>query len=312
VRHTDWDELEAPVRLAIEARTGRVHAARTASAGLNSQLAVVLDTDAGTVFVKGLRVDHPGVVRQGREAMINPFVRSVAPRLLWHDQAAGWDVLAFEYIDSVRHADYRPGSPDLAPVIDAMHRLAAIGCPDLPVKQAPQRWAAYVDCEADLEVLDGDALLHTDFNPLNILVGPDRVWMIDWAWPTRGAAFIDAGCFLIRAMAAGHSASQAEALASMCRAGSRHRPPPLTSLPWPAPASTARLPVTTLSRSSNAWPPSQMNGCATASVRAAHAMKPHRWPVRVEADPMAAPKPGYDLRPWPAVAPAVCWACLRM
>jgi hypothetical protein len=40
--------------------------------------------------------------------------------------------------------------------------------------------------------------------------------MIDWAWPTRGAAFIDAGCFLIRAMAAGHSASQAEALASMC------------------------------------------------------------------------------------------------
>ena len=113
-------------------------------------------------------------------------------------RAAGWDVLAFEYIDSVRHADYRPGSPDLPRVIDAMHRLAAIGCPDLPVKQAPQRWAAYVDCEADLEVLDGDALLHTDFNPLNILVGPDRVWMIDWAWPTRGAA------------------RQAEALASMC------------------------------------------------------------------------------------------------
>jgi hypothetical protein len=40
--------------------------------------------------------------------------------------------------------------------------------------------------------------------------------MIDWAWPIRGAAFIDAGCDLIQAMAAGHSASQAEALASMC------------------------------------------------------------------------------------------------
>jgi hypothetical protein len=40
--------------------------------------------------------------------------------------------------------------------------------------------------------------------------------MIDWAWRIRGAAFIDAGCDLIRAMAAGHSASQAEALASMC------------------------------------------------------------------------------------------------
>ena len=46
-----WEQLEEPARLAIEARTGRVHAARTADAGLNSQLAVVLDTDAGTVFV---------------------------------------------------------------------------------------------------------------------------------------------------------------------------------------------------------------------------------------------------------------------
>ncbi len=82
------------------------------------------------------------------------------------------------------------------------------------MKQARQRWAAYVDREADLDLLDGDALLHTDFNPLNILLGPDGAWIIDWAWPTRGAAFIDAACFLIRAMAAGHSASQAEALAA--------------------------------------------------------------------------------------------------
>jgi aminoglycoside/choline kinase family phosphotransferase len=216
VRHTDWDELEVPVRLAIEARTGQVHSARTVSAGLNSQLAVVLDTDAGWVFVKGLREDHPGVVRQGREAMINPYVHAVAPRLQWHEQAEGWDLLAFEYIGGARHADYRPDSPDLPRVISAMHDLAAVSCPDLPVKQARQRWAAYVDHEADLDLLDGDALLHTDFNPLNILLGPDRVWIIDWAWPTRGAAFIDAACFLIRAMAAGHNASQAEALVAEC------------------------------------------------------------------------------------------------
>jgi len=57
------------------------------------------------------------------------------------------------------------------------------------VKQARQRWAAYVDSEADLELLDGDALLHIDFNPLNILLGPDRVWIIDWAWPTRRSVY---------------------------------------------------------------------------------------------------------------------------
>jgi len=44
--------------------------------------------------------------------------------------------------------DYRPGSPDLPRVIGAMHQSAAISCPDLPVKQARQRWAAYVDREA--------------------------------------------------------------------------------------------------------------------------------------------------------------------
>lgn len=93
--------------------------------------------------LRGFASIIPGVVRQGREAMINPFVRSVAPRLL------------------ACHRRHAPAGRD---------RL-----PDLPVKQARQRRAAYVDCEADLEVLDGDALLHTNFNPLNILVGPDRV-----------------------------------------------------------------------------------------------------------------------------------------
>ncbi|MGO8961279.1 MAG: hypothetical protein ACLQFR_28495 [Streptosporangiaceae bacterium] len=52
MRHTGWDELEVLVRHAIEVRTGPVRASRKATAGLNSQLAVVLDNDAGTVFVK--------------------------------------------------------------------------------------------------------------------------------------------------------------------------------------------------------------------------------------------------------------------
>lgn len=66
MRHVDWDEFEVPVRLAIQARTGRVHSARTASTGLNSQLAVVLDTDAGVVFIKGRARITLG--RSGRDA----------------------------------------------------------------------------------------------------------------------------------------------------------------------------------------------------------------------------------------------------
>jgi hypothetical protein len=58
VRHIKWHELEAPVRLAIEDRMGPVRGSYCQH-GLNSQFAVILDTDTGTVFVKGLPLDHP-------------------------------------------------------------------------------------------------------------------------------------------------------------------------------------------------------------------------------------------------------------
>ena len=83
------------------------------------------------------------------------------------------------------------------------------------MKHAEQRWAAYVD-DTDLELLTGATLLHTDFNPLNVLMTADGVWVIDWAWPTRGAAFIDPACFLLRLMLGGHTAAQAEAWTQQC------------------------------------------------------------------------------------------------
>jgi hypothetical protein len=138
VRHNDWDEVDAPLRLAIEDRTGPVRAARTVSMGLNSQLAVVLGTGTRSVFVKGLPLNHPGAVRQEREAMINSHIRPVAPLLLWHEHVAGG--ICWTSSTSTRH-----GTPTTGPalrtlprVIGAMHELAAIKCPDLPVKQ-PRR-----------------------------------------------------------------------------------------------------------------------------------------------------------------------------
>jgi thiamine kinase-like enzyme len=59
-------------------------------------------------------------------------------------------------------------------------------------------------------------LLHTDLNPLNVLMTADGAWIIDWAWPTRGAAFIDPACFLLRLMLGGHTAAQAESWAAQC------------------------------------------------------------------------------------------------
>jgi hypothetical protein len=216
VEHTDWNDLSQAVRDLIEVHTGPVRAARTVTGGLNSQLAAVLDTADGPLFVKGLRTDHPGVVRQQREAMINPYVLPLAPQLRWQAEGAGWNLLAFAYIVGARHADYSPGSADLPAVVQVINRLQRIRCPDLPVKRAEQRWAAYVDDDTDLGLLAGRTLLHTDFNPLNVLMTTDGGWIIDWAWPTRGAAFIDPACLLLRLMLGGHTAAQAEAWAAQC------------------------------------------------------------------------------------------------
>ena len=126
-------------------------------------------------------------------------------------------MLAFQSIDDARHADCSPGSPDLDRVVAVLRELAAIGCPDLPeLRHAPQRWARYTATGDDPALLDGGALLHTDFTPLNILVSPSGTHIVDWAWPTTGAAFIDPACLLIRAMVTGHDAQQAEALAARC------------------------------------------------------------------------------------------------
>jgi hypothetical protein len=79
-----WVDLPDGLRNVIESRTGPVLAATTASEGRNSEVAAFLATRSGEVFIKGLRSDHPRVGTQDREAMVNPYVLQVAPRLLWH------------------------------------------------------------------------------------------------------------------------------------------------------------------------------------------------------------------------------------
>ncbi|MET8761289.1 hypothetical protein [Lentzea sp. NPDC004782] len=214
----EWSSLPAGLRNAIGAQVGQITAARTLSQGMNSALAAVLDTPGGQVFVKGIRTDHAGVVAQQREATINPHVQPLAPALLWRlDDADGWDVLAFEYIAG-RHPDYAPGSPDLPAVLAAVDTLTSLPVPDLPLKDARKRWRGYLD-DSEAELLGGETLLHTDYNPDNILITQDGTpRMIDWAWPTRGGAWIDPCCLALRLIAAGHTAAQAEQLVSRTRA----------------------------------------------------------------------------------------------
>jgi Phosphotransferase enzyme family len=207
---TDWDALAADVKAAVEAHTGPVHAARTAPAGKNSAIAALLNTARGPIFLKGLRTDDPRVASQEREAVVSAYVSPLAPQLLWQTEIDGWNLLGFQAAPG-RRADYTPGSDDLPKVIDAMRRLATLWCPNLPqLKRAERRWAQHIDNTADLALLGGNTLLHTDYSPDNVLIDGPAARLIDWAWPTLGASFIDPGCLVVRLIFAGHTPPQAE------------------------------------------------------------------------------------------------------
>lgn len=241
----EWEALPDGVRDAVENRVGPILKAETPESGINSEFAATLHTDRGPVFCKGIRADARGAWMHRNEAEVDPWLPAgVTPRLLWQIETDGWLLLGFEHVDG-RHGDLSPGSPDLAPlaaVVDELGRELT-PCPT-PTRSLADRWAtrpvwdtyrtvppddlnpwdreslpelARLEAVAP-ELLDGDTLLHTDLHPGNLLVGGGRVRVIDWAWRSRGAAWIDPAFLVIRLMSAGHSATAAEAWALQVRA----------------------------------------------------------------------------------------------
>ncbi|MFH9617205.1 aminoglycoside phosphotransferase [Streptomyces pratensis] len=207
-----FEQLPADVRHAVVDKTGCLHAARTVRGGMNSGIASVLETESGSVFVKGIPADHPQAGAQRREAAIAPHLPASCPRLYWHLELDGWSLLGYEVVDG-RHASYAPGSPDLLLVEAALTELQQVTAPaDIEIKDALDRWAEYAP-PGTLHHFDGNALLHTDFAPDNVLITGERARLVDWAWPTRGAAWIDPGALALRLMEAGYSVEPAVAFA---------------------------------------------------------------------------------------------------
>lgn len=204
----DKADLE-DVRELIEEKTGPFRVVKEVSDGLNSEVSFIVRTDSDTTFIKGRKADHPWAWTQERERAINPAVQSIGPRVKWSVRNGTWDLIGFEYVPG-RHADYSPGSADLPRVVTVLQRLQEIPCPDVEIKQAEQRWRHYTDTP---EMLIGSSLLHTEWNPSNVLVS-DRAYLVDWAWPTRGAAWIDPACWAVWLIASGHTPRSAESWAA--------------------------------------------------------------------------------------------------
>ncbi|MBB4893522.1 hypothetical protein FHS39_002553 [Streptomyces olivoverticillatus] len=169
--------------------------------GITCRFAAVLSTADGRLFVKGVPADDVwGRTGQAWEAAVNAVVTAVSPRLLWQVEVGGWELLGFEAVDG-RHADLSPGSADLplvAAVLEEAQKLKAPSGVGLP--QYVDRELGGAVSSTERELLLGDALLHTDTNPHNLLIGDGRAWLIDWAMPAAGPAWVDVANTAVRLM----------------------------------------------------------------------------------------------------------------
>jgi hypothetical protein len=55
LRRAHWEDLSKDLHSAIQTRTVAVLAAQTVPKGLNSEIAALLSTSQGKIFIKGLR-----------------------------------------------------------------------------------------------------------------------------------------------------------------------------------------------------------------------------------------------------------------
>jgi hypothetical protein len=207
-----WAKLPAGLRARIEAQTGPVSTAEPVGTGHNSEVALAVHAANCSMFLKGVRDDHPRAVRtQAAEARINPVIAPVTARLAFHLREEGWDILGFQYLAGYRHASLRPGSPDLPAITSVLARLAAIPGPPGGggLRTIEDRWAEYIGDRARL--LAGSVVAHTDLHRHNIMISGAQARLIDWAWPTLAAPWVDTACAGLQLIVAGHDPAQAEA-----------------------------------------------------------------------------------------------------
>ncbi|MGK5532927.1 protein kinase [Streptomyces sp. URMC 129] len=200
----------------IHPYTGDTAGTPHASRGDFSDFTAVLECEKGPFFIKAMR-NRPGGRRDSiiREKLINPFVQSISPALLWTTEDEEWIALGFEVVNG-RRPDFQPDSPDLPVIVDLLHQIGELDLPDIARDWHETRWDRFTSDETEATLFRGDALLHADINHTNLLIG-ERAWAVDWGWPTRGAAFIDPAMLVIQLVAAGHSPQSAESWVARCK-----------------------------------------------------------------------------------------------
>lgn len=192
----------------IHPHTGDIHEDQPVSSGYSWSTTFLLNSEKGKFFVKGVP-NRPGgrLDSARREADINPFIRGICPTMRWQAEDKKWFVMGFDVIEG-RPANFLPGSADLHRVAAALNRVSALPSPQVALEWEETRWDRFVT-EEDRKHLAGNSLTYTDIHGNNVLLSEDQTWLIDWAWPTRGASVITPSCWAVQLISAGHSPESA-------------------------------------------------------------------------------------------------------
>ncbi|MFI1676046.1 protein kinase [Streptomyces sp. NPDC020607] len=198
--------------------TGGIAGSWVPHRGFSSDVLAFIDGSHGRFFIKGVR-NRAGGRRDSivRERLINEAVQPLSPRLLWHVESDQWIVLGFEQVDG-EPSVFTAGSKDGPAIVDLMNRIASTPLPEVAQDWPETRWNRFAADAEEAKLFAGDSLVHGDINPSNLLLGEDGSWVVDWAWPTRGSAFIDPALLVLQLISAGQLPEDAEAWVSRCDA----------------------------------------------------------------------------------------------
>ncbi|MGX2996136.1 phosphotransferase [Streptomyces sp. JNUCC 64] len=200
----------------LRPHTGDLTAAEPTVRGFGSDFTGIVSGEKGPFFVKAMR-NRDGGRRNSlvREREINPAVRPLAPALAWTAEDEHWIVLGFTVVPG-RRSEFAPDSPDLVTVTRLLDEVGRVELPEFTRSWREERWDRFAASPEAAALFRGSGLVHGDINPGNVLIHGEGGWIVDWAWPTRGAGFIDPACLVVQLVASGHRPESAESWASQC------------------------------------------------------------------------------------------------
>jgi len=200
---SDWIALPEGVMTGIADRVGGTDAI-PASSGDHAEIAATVTGQCGTVFVKAASSEL-GVRSLRYELLASKAVdQAYSPAVEWQFESDGWLVVGFEHVDGP-HADLSPGSPDLDLLGATLKELGETPAPGCQSWFSPVARLGFAH-----PAMDGDMLVHTDLNPANLIVTPQGLRIVDWAWVTRAAPWVELALLVQWLIGSGHTPEQAE------------------------------------------------------------------------------------------------------